>query len=109
MGFTNSDLTLEDLQTRANFDRQEDINNQVIIQAVNDALSIYQRIERSSYPNRYAKTLQNQVITSSGLDLLVSIHDLGSDEEVFDNSTRVPNQSHRYKYTEYLHRKLVPS
>lgn len=83
MSFANSSLTLEDLQTRANFDRQEQIDNQIIVQAVNDALSIYERAERAAYPNRYSKTVQNQAITSSGIDLLVVIPDIGSDEEGF--------------------------
>lgn len=83
MSFNNSILTFQQLKDEVEFERSESLQDGDVIRALNKALSIYQRIERAAYPQRYKRVVENTPITSAGFDLLTNITDLGSDEEGF--------------------------
>ena len=94
MSFNNSLLTFETMKESVEFDRQELLTNKLFIRSVNKMLSIYQRAERSAYPQRYRNKEENIAITTSGYDLLANIPTMGSDEEglrVYINEIRPLN------------------
>lgn len=94
MSWTNSELTSAQLLTnvKANYSLSYTPQSAVLLSAVNKFLSIYQRLERKVYSDRYTDFTDQITMTDDGY-ALTDIDSLGSDQEGLKlyNSSVEPN------------------